>query len=68
MRLETWLELKSISQAEFARRIGTTGATVSRIISGQQNISLSLQDAIMKETKGDVTLNDLHAAYIEAQQ
>ena len=68
MRLEAWLELRGIKQAELARRIGSTSATVHRIIAGNQNIPLSIQDAIIRETDGAVTADDLHAAYAEARQ
>lgn len=68
MRLEAWLDLKNIRKAEFARRIGVAAPTITRIIAGSQNIPLSVQDAIKRETNGAVTPDDLHAVYAEAQE
>ncbi len=67
MRLEAWLSLMDVKKAEFARRIDVTPPTVTRIIAGTQNIPLSVQDAIKRETDGAVTPDDLHAAYAEAR-
>lgn len=67
MRLDAWLGLRQIKKGDFARKIGVTAPTVTRIIAGTQNIPLSTQEAIFKETEGAVTPNDLHAAYAEAQ-
>lgn len=67
MRLEAWLSLKGVKKAEFARNIGVAAPTVSRIIAGAQNIPLSVQDAIKRQTDGAVMPDDLHAAYAEAQ-
>lgn len=68
MRLDAWLSLTGMKQAEFARRINSTPATVHRIVSGTQNIPLSLQDRIFRETEGAVTADDLHAVFAEAQK
>ncbi len=68
MRLDAWLQLKDLTRAEFARRIGVKPPTVTRIISGGQNIPLSIQDAIKRETAGAVTPDDLHEVYAEAQR
>lgn len=68
MRLDAWLELRGIKQAEFARRIGSTSTTVHRIVAGTQNIPMSLQTAIIRETDGAVTADDLVAVYAERQQ
>lgn len=65
MRLETWLEQNGVKRSEFARRIGVKPPTITRIIAGTQNIPLSIQDAIMRETDSGVTASDLHAAYAE---
>jgi DNA-binding transcriptional regulator YdaS (Cro superfamily) len=67
MRLGAWLELKGIQKGVFARKIGVTPPTITRIIAGTQNIPLSTQDAIFRETDGAVTPDDLHAAYAEKQ-
>jgi transcriptional regulator with XRE-family HTH domain len=67
MRLETWLELKRVSRAEFARRIDVSAPTITRVINGEQNTPLSVQDLILRETEGAVTPDDIHAAYAEAQ-
>ena len=67
MRLEAWLDLKGVTKAEFARRIGVSAPTITRVINGVQNTPLSVQDVIKRETDGAVTPDDLHAAYAEAQ-
>jgi plasmid maintenance system antidote protein VapI len=67
MRLDAWLSLKGVTQTEFAKRLNTTSATIHRIISGSQNIPLSMADAILRETDGAVTPDDLHAVYAETQ-
>ncbi len=57
-----------MTRAEFAKRIDVKPPTITRIIAGQQNIPLSVQDAIFRATAGAVTPDDLHAAYVVAQR
>lgn len=57
--LGAWLTDRSLPLASFADAIGTTAATVSRIVSGRQNITLSLARKIEAETGGQVTIADL---------
>lgn len=63
MKLDVWLELKHVSRADFAARIDTTVQTLSRIIAGKQNISLAMADAIVRETEGAVTAEDLREVF-----
>jgi len=68
MRLDIWLDLKGVSRADFAQRIDTTVQTLSRLIAGKQNISMVLIDAIVRETEGAVTADDLREVFSEAQR
>jgi Helix-turn-helix. len=67
MTLAQWLEKNDLTRAAFALRVGTTTATISRIAKGEQNIPLSLIDAIKRETGGEVTADDLHEVYAQVQ-
>jgi transcriptional regulator with XRE-family HTH domain len=58
MKLADYLEKEGISQLEFADLIGSTSATVSRIVHGGQNPSLALMIKIKEVTKGKVKPND----------
>lgn len=68
MRLDAWLSLTGTKRGDFAGRIGTTPVSLHRIIKGTQNIPLSLQDRIVRETDGAVTADDLRVAFVEAQR
>lgn len=65
MRLDAWLELAGMKQAELARRLGTSPVNVNRIVAGKQNIPLSMADAIVRVTEGAVTADDLRASFVE---
>ena len=53
MNLQTYLETAGLTQAEFASRIGTTHATISRLIAGKFLPSLKLAVAI-ERASGDI--------------
>ena len=59
MKLNVFLQNHNLQSAEFAARIGTTGATLSRILSAQVVPRRGLMEAIYRETGGLVTPNDL---------
>ena len=59
MKLNVFLQSHNLQSVEFAARIGTTGATLSRILSAQVVPRRGLMEAIYRETGGLVTPNDL---------
>ena len=59
MKLIDYLTLHNIHANDFALRVGTTGATISRITNGQVMPRKALMAAILRETEGQVTPNDL---------
>lgn len=63
MKLNDFLARDGITKSEFAIRIGTTTATVSRISDGIVVPRRGLLEAIHRETGGEVTPNDLVDLY-----
>lgn len=59
MKLIDYLATHSIPANEFALRVGTTAATISRVANGQVMPRKALMAAILRETEGHVTPNDL---------
>ena len=62
-----------VSQAEFAKRMGTTAKTLSKLINGQANISndLAKKLSVMMGTSAEVWLNlqsTYNQKFIEIQQ
>jgi len=55
--LRIYLDRKGLSLRGFAEQVGTTAATLSRIINGQ-DCSLDLIRRISTETNGAITAND----------
>ena len=64
MRLEKWLEMTGTKRVVFVWCFCVLLPTITRIIAGTQNIPLSIQDAIKRETDGAVTPDDLHEAWL----
>lgn len=58
MKLASWLKTNGISARDFAARIGTTEATVSRLKNARAQPSFELAEKILKATAGAVTPND----------
>ena len=66
MKLNDYLTENGLSKGAFARRIGTTTATISRISDGLVVPRRELLERIHRETRGLVTpndLTDLHGSY-----
>lgn len=61
MNLDEFLRCRDIKRKDFAERIGTTGATITRIATGQVVPRKDLMRRIYAETCGLVTPNDLIA-------
>lgn len=53
-KLDTYLASKNIRQADFALEVGTTQATISKLIKGAAAPSLSLALRIEEATDGEV--------------
>lgn len=63
MKLNDYLTKHELSKGAFARRLGTTTATVSRIADGLVVPRRKLLQRIHQETDGLVTPNDLTELY-----
>lgn len=59
MKLGDYLSENGIHMADFAAAVGSTGATICRVINGKVVPRRGLLEAIYRETKGLVTPNDL---------
>jgi transcriptional regulator with XRE-family HTH domain len=59
MTLDQYLNAEKISGADFAHRVGTSGASITRIRKGQQSPSPELMARIITATGGKVTLEAL---------
>jgi DNA-binding transcriptional regulator YdaS (Cro superfamily) len=62
MTLAQWLQLASVSQADFARVIGVTQATVCRYAAGTRIPRRAMMVRIQEATGGKVTPADFYAA------
>ena len=58
-KLNEFLVQNSISMTSFAQTVGTTTATISRVIDGSVVPRKTLMLRIFEETNGQVTPNDL---------
>jgi predicted transcriptional regulator len=61
MTLAQWLRLASVSQADFARMIGVTQATVCRYAAGARIPRRAMMARIEQATGGQVTAADFYA-------
>ncbi len=59
MTLDDYLRIEGKTAAELAGSANTTGATISRILYGEQQPSAEMIRAIVEATKGAVTAHDL---------
>lgn len=59
MDLETYLRTTGTSGAAFAKRVGISAASVTRICQRRQNIKMDLAMRIVAETGGKVSLEAL---------
>jgi transcriptional regulator with XRE-family HTH domain len=67
MDLQQWRESKGLNQAEAAKRLDLSQATVSRIENGEQFPPPETIEALSKKTGGAITAADLFAAWQAAQ-
>ena len=59
MTLHDYLSIEGNTATDLADRAGTTGASITRILYGDQQPSADLIRAIVKATGGSVTADDL---------
>ena len=59
MTLDQYLSTTDITAADFGAMIGLSGASVSRIRKGEQNIKLDLAGLIEEKSGGKVRVADL---------
>lgn len=59
MTLDTYLAIPGNTAAALAEKAGTTGASITRILHGEQNPSSDMIRAIVEATGGQVTADDL---------
>jgi DNA-binding XRE family transcriptional regulator len=59
MKLREYLETKGITQLEFANQVGFGRISCSRIVNGHCTPHMSSAMKIVKETNGEVSLEDL---------
>jgi DNA-binding XRE family transcriptional regulator len=52
---------------DFAKRLGISGASLSRIETGKQSPTMEIARRVMRETDGQVTANDLMHAQEPAE-
>jgi transcriptional regulator with XRE-family HTH domain len=67
-KLRDWRKARKMTQETLAKRLGTTGATVSRIEAGEQWPSPAFLTAIERTTKGGVKTADILSDYQSAQR
>ena len=67
MRLADYLRREGLTASAFARRIGRSEATVSRILRGINRPDWSTLEAIRKATDGAVTPNDFFDVNVEGK-
>jgi 3,4-dihydroxy 2-butanone 4-phosphate synthase/GTP cyclohydrolase II len=58
MRLEDYLQRRGMTNAEFAKIVQLSEATVSLLIRGEIWMSRATAQKILKATRGEVTPND----------
>jgi len=63
MQLNTFLMKNNLTMATFASRVGTTAATISRVVDRSVTPRRALVERIYEETGGQVTPNDLAGLY-----
>jgi DNA-binding XRE family transcriptional regulator len=56
--LDAWLKARKKTRLWLAEEIGTTEATISRIVNGKQWPKRELAESIVRITRGAVTAND----------
>lgn len=56
MKLREYLEKNNIVHSNFAKKLGLKRSAFSRYVNGSRKIPLEIQEKIIKESKGAVTI------------
>lgn len=59
MTLDDYLRIEGKTAAELAEKANTSGASITRILYGDQKPSMDMVKAIVEATRGAVTAHDL---------
>ena len=59
MTLDEYLSRDGVTATDLAAKAGTTGATITRLLYGEQQPSTAMVKAIVEATGGKVTAQDL---------
>jgi DNA-binding XRE family transcriptional regulator len=59
MNLREYLFKKKIKHEDFAKKLGIARSTLHRVMTGDSDPSLSLATKIVKETKGQVSYEEI---------
>lgn len=65
MKLSDWLEKQGLKPSQFAKKIGKSSSTITRIINGEHRPSLALMDLICETTNGAVAPNDFASVEVK---
>jgi transcriptional regulator with XRE-family HTH domain len=65
MTLDQWIKKSKCSVDEFARSVGVTSEAVRRYRSGERMPEPFVAQRIVEETKGRVSIQDLHDVRLE---
>ncbi len=66
--LRRYRKAASMSLDDLAQRLGVSAATISRIETGRQGVSLALAVRIERETEGIITPSELFALVPDARE
>jgi predicted transcriptional regulator len=61
MRLAKYLTEKSLTAAEFAKKVSVSDESIRRYLRGDRRPSAEVMKRIARRTKGEVTANDFYA-------
>lgn len=59
MKLEEYLKKHQLSLQSFGKKVGASQAQISRIVNKKRNPSTRLIERIIRETKGEVSFEDV---------
>jgi DNA-binding transcriptional regulator YdaS (Cro superfamily) len=63
MRLIDWITREGITRRDFGARVGLSPTGIGDVCRGRVWVSAAVAKAIERETRGEVTVADLLAAY-----
>jgi len=66
MKLETYLKMSEITDADFAEKLGVNVISVRRYLAGQRIPNREVMEAIARNTGGEVRANDFYNMWGQA--